>query len=178
MATTFKAPAQNLFGKQMKVPLETYGLQPTGTVKPWTVLQSTSNDVELIGPTGVSTPTNLKLHLNQIADWYSGKKWIDASAVPPVRSATRMNATYSETIIASTTDSDMGDKLLPVQVSLNVTVPNVSELADSQLREILMRATGAIFGTWYSAENSNLALTYDNVEHRIQGVLKPMQFKD
>lgn len=179
MSYTLTKPAANLFNSSKKVNLSTYGLQPGQSI-PWTIASASQDEVRLVGPTGYGTPTTLILHANQIADWYANKKWVDASAIPPVRSATRINATYTENMTLTDSANVLDTKVLPCQVSLNVTIPNVDNISEEELVDFLMRATGAIFST-YAAEGSGPGVKnvdYMNVVHRILGVLKPEQFSN
>lgn len=178
MSYNLTKPAASLFDSSKKVNLSTYGLQPE-TAIPWTIASASQDEVRLVGPTGYGTPTTLILHANQISDWYANKKWVDASAIPPVRSATRINATYTENMTLTDSANVLDTKVLPCQVSLNVTVPNVDNIDNREMMDFLARATGAIFST-YAAESSDPQgnVDYENVVNRIYGVLKPKQFSN
>lgn len=176
MSYALTTPAANLFKGDKKVNLPTYGLQPDATI-PWTIASASQDEVRFVGPTGYGTPTTLILHSNQISDWYANKKWVDASAIPPVRSATRINATYTENMQLTDSANVLDTKVLPCQVSLNVTIPNVDNISNRDMMDLLARATGAIFST-YAAESSDPegSIDYENIVNRILGVLKPKQF--
>lgn len=177
MAYSVNAPASKLFASDKTVNLPTLGFVPTGTDLPWTVSTATQDEVRFVGPTGYGTPTTLVLHSNIINDWYANKSWIDPSAIPPVRSATRINATYTENLALVDNQNNLDTKVLPCQVSLNVTAPNVDNLTQEDMIAILKRAVGAIFSTYTGDDpQPGTVMTYENVVQRLFGVLKPAQF--
>lgn len=177
MAYSVKTPASQLFADGRKVGLPAFSFDPSGTELPWTVSTSTQDEVRFVGPTGYGTPTTLVLHSNVINDWYASKNWVDASAIPPVRSATRVNATYTENMSLVDDQNNLDTKVLPCQVSLNVTIPNVDNLTTDHVYNLLERALGAICSA-HKAPEGQTDISYLNIVDRLHGVLKPKQFSN
>lgn len=180
MAYKVEAPAKDMFpsGTSKEVKFPCLSFQPSGgdTGVPWSISEQTSDFIRIIAPTGLKTPCSLSLRSSQIKDWYSSKDWIDKSAIPPITSATRINAVYTENVKLVDDADQLDEKILPVQVSLNVTVPNVDNLinsGDQNLENILERAMTALFST-YKSDTAEYTTT--NLIYRLAGVLKPIQF--
>jgi hypothetical protein len=182
MAYKVVAPASDMFpsgtGKEVQFPLLTF--QPSGgdTNVPWSISEQSTDFIRIAAPTGLKTPCTLSLRSSQIKDWYSSKDWIDKSAIPPITSATRINAVYTENVKLVDDADQLDEKILPVQVSLNVTVPNVDNLLNAQdqnLSNILERALTALISTY---KDDTKTITNENLLYRLLGVLKPVQFVD
>lgn len=176
MGYKVNAPASTLFDSAKTVNAKTMAFVPVGDDRNWSITDAKTDEVRFTGPTGFGTPTSLVLHLNQIQDWYKGKSWVDASAIPAVRSATRINATYTENLYLQDTANVLDTKVLPVQASLNITVPNCDNLmTDGEVLNLFERCMGALLCSVYSATPSE-SDAYVNLANRLLGVLKPEQF--
>lgn len=180
MGYQVKQPASALVKAAEQVYVPTYAFTTKGDgAASWTVTDAKTDEVRFTGPTGLGTPTSLVLHLNQIQDWYKGKPWVDASAIPAVRSATRMNATYTENLVLQDSANVLDTKILPVQASLNFTIPNCENLLEeNQIYDLYRRAIGALLSTIYDSANTgnSPSFAFANLTNRLKGVLKPSQF--
>lgn len=129
---------------------------------------NTPSDYVLNYASGRSTPFQISLHASRINDWYSNKSWIDASAIPSVRSATRLNTTVSFNAVMRDDTGELPDKVLPITCSLNVTLPDVDIFTDdATLKMMLTAAMGSLFTAQTGKD------PYSDLIKRYKGVLVP-----
>lgn len=108
---------------------------------------NTPSDYVLNYASGRSTPFQVSVHASRVSDWYANKPWIDASAIPAVRSATRLNATVSFNAMLKDISGEQPDKVLPIAFSLNATIPDVDVFTDDDIKNLMAFALGALFTT-------------------------------